>query len=606
MADIDPAIERVILRCLEKDPARRPTSAIAVAAALPGGDPLAAALAAGETPSPEMVAAAGDGDGISVRAAVLCFASIVAGLVAAAVLGGRVNVLQQIPFEKSPAALDQMARDLIHTLGYAERPADRAYGFLYDVEFQQHAEREEPPATYRAQLANGQPSPISFWYLQSPRYLEVTNGVGAVSPNNPPLVVSGMVRVILDPQGRLLRFDAVPPQVENVPARPSPPVDWAAPLAAAGLDLARFTPAEPQWLASTGFDVRAAWTGSFAHAVDVPMRVEAASWRGRLVYFHVIGPWSRPVRMQPVQITEVQRVLQWLILFVGVALFSLAVLFAWRNALRGRADIQGASRLGAFMFGCTMVVWLCTANHAPTFGQFNSFLWATSWALFSAAASWALYMALEPHVRRRWPASMITWSCVLRRGVRHSQVGAHLLIGVAFGVAYTFLFLVRRLLGVYDASAPNLSTLVDAPRMIGVFVSALVGSITFALGLFFLFFLLRALLRPWLAAVVFISIMAGVQMAPQDHPLISGAVAGLQLRARHFHPGPVRRAADDGGHLREHPAVPIPADDGLLGLVRRAHDVRARQRAGPDRVCVPLGPRRTSVAHRPLPRGHVI
>ena len=38
---------------------RRPRSALAVAAALPGGDPLAAALAAGETPSPEMVAAAG-------------------------------------------------------------------------------------------------------------------------------------------------------------------------------------------------------------------------------------------------------------------------------------------------------------------------------------------------------------------------------------------------------------------------------------------------------------------------------------------------------------------------------------------------------------------
>jgi serine/threonine-protein kinase len=37
----------------------RPASAIAVSAALPGGDPLAAALAAGETPSPAMVAAAG-------------------------------------------------------------------------------------------------------------------------------------------------------------------------------------------------------------------------------------------------------------------------------------------------------------------------------------------------------------------------------------------------------------------------------------------------------------------------------------------------------------------------------------------------------------------
>src|SRR5262249_26245347 len=53
--DLDPAVERAIVRCLEKDPRLRPSSAIAVAASLPGGDPLAAALAAGETPSPEMV-----------------------------------------------------------------------------------------------------------------------------------------------------------------------------------------------------------------------------------------------------------------------------------------------------------------------------------------------------------------------------------------------------------------------------------------------------------------------------------------------------------------------------------------------------------------------
>lgn len=84
--DLDPSVEKVIQRCLDPDPARRPASALDVARALPGGDPLAEALAAGDTPSPEMVAASEDTGALSIRSAVLCLAFIAAGIAGAMIL----------------------------------------------------------------------------------------------------------------------------------------------------------------------------------------------------------------------------------------------------------------------------------------------------------------------------------------------------------------------------------------------------------------------------------------------------------------------------------------------------------------------------------------
>jgi len=72
-----------------------------VAAALPGGDPLAAALAASETPAPELVANAGSMEGLRPWVAIGCLAVVFAGLGLLCFLRQRHDLINQIPMENS-------------------------------------------------------------------------------------------------------------------------------------------------------------------------------------------------------------------------------------------------------------------------------------------------------------------------------------------------------------------------------------------------------------------------------------------------------------------------------------------------------------------------
>jgi serine/threonine-protein kinase len=222
--DIDPLVERVILRCLDVDPHNRPASALAVAAALPGGDPLAAALAAGDTPTPGMVAASGDTEGISVRAAGIWLVLILVGLVAAVVLGSKTNVLGKTPFENSPDVLAKRARDLIQSFGYTEPPSDRAYGFVVDTDYQSYAEGQENPAAYWDELAKGQPSLLQFWYRQSPQALAASNIEGVVSGTDPSPIDSGMVGLNLIPRAACSRSTRSRRRWQRGPIRPARPI----------------------------------------------------------------------------------------------------------------------------------------------------------------------------------------------------------------------------------------------------------------------------------------------------------------------------------------------------------------------------------------------
>src|SRR5262249_10981060 len=112
LEDLDPVIERAILRCLDKDPSLRPASAIAVAASLPGGDPLAAALAAGEIPSPEIVAAAGGAGGLRPRAAALALGIFALAVGALFACSRSVYMLPRVPI-KAPAVLQERAEQFL-------------------------------------------------------------------------------------------------------------------------------------------------------------------------------------------------------------------------------------------------------------------------------------------------------------------------------------------------------------------------------------------------------------------------------------------------------------------------------------------------------------
>ncbi|HEY6306135.1 MAG TPA: serine/threonine-protein kinase [Candidatus Angelobacter sp.] len=250
--DLDPAVERVILRCLESDPSLRPGSVLNVAAALPGGDPLAAALAAGETPSPQMVAAAGQAAGLAPRKAIVCLILAAAGLTLFTYLALKTSGMGKLGLELSPDILSQKAKEVVVHLGYEAKPVDTAAAFSYDSDlgaFFDSLEKNDRHPDWDKWLA-GRPGALTYWYRQSPQYLMPTDfhefllTPGVATQNDPPLALSGMVSLALDTRGRLESLEAVPPQVTEAGTE-SRSVDWNQLFAAAALDPAQFQTATP-------------------------------------------------------------------------------------------------------------------------------------------------------------------------------------------------------------------------------------------------------------------------------------------------------------------------------------------------------------------------
>jgi predicted Ser/Thr protein kinase len=528
--DLNPIVERVILRCLETEPSSRPGTALAVAAALPGGDPLAAALAAGETPSPQLVAASGEKAGLRPRVAIACLGAVLIGLAVVAYLSVHYSALEKMGLELTPEVLTQKSHEIIARLGYAGRPADSAFSLRYNNDFQDYVEKNEKHPHWDTVLA-ARPSLLQYWYRQSPDSLvanEFKDNLltpGIVTQNDPPTVLTGMINLELDPLGRLTYFQVIPPQTRDEKkdanaaqtgvaqtSAPVAPVDWNILFSVAGLDPSNLQPAQPAWASLAASDTRMAWTGTWPDTTRL-LRVEAATFQGKPVFFSLIGTWTKPERMTSTEKKSIgQRVNS---IFGLVLLCSLLVgagFLARGNYRRGRGDRKGALRLGLVMFVLEVGLFLCRSHFASLSDTLFLSVIAASTAMFVAGVTWMLYIAIEPWVRRHWPKTIISWSRLLSGQWRDPVVGRDILLGVLLGVIWILVFQIRSIPMMHMGSAPYLfstEALMGGREALGAWLRQWPGSIQTTLVFFFVLFGLKVLLRKeWIAALVFIAIFA--------------------------------------------------------------------------------------------------
>ena len=423
---LDPAIDVAILKCLEKDPALRPASAVELLAALPGGDPLAAALRAGETPSPEMVAAAGEEKSLSAAKAWGLFGLALLFLAAAIVFGAKVSGLDQVPMTRSPDILRERAREIARQLGDDVPPRSNEWWVGLDRGYAQFS-LENPSAP---SLAAARPSALRFYYRQSPMaILPAGLRFGSLpTRSNPAPAWNGDAYVALDPEGHLLEFSRLDRQLVVPDSGRGAPMNWGPLLALTGADALSLHAVQPLWTPDVACDARAAWVGSDR---GVAVRLEAASWHGKPVWLRTIAPWERAERDVPVPPIGGTGFAFFVAVVVGI-LPAFAGL-ARHNLRLGRSDTRGALRFGVAVFLCfglTDSLQFRWANE-----PFQIWRWLQTQPYFPALTAWLIYLGVEPFLRRRWPHRLIAWNRLLEGRFVDPLVGREALLGFLAGTA---------------------------------------------------------------------------------------------------------------------------------------------------------------------------
>ena len=539
---LSPAIERVILHCIQELPEDRPESVRDVLAALPGGDPLRAAIAAGETPSPRAVAAAETVGELPVATAWALLAAVIVLVVAIALASQWTMLYKQAPLRMSPDVLTERAREVIRSAGYETHPEGSRRWIGKDVEALRVAVRGTPVDSRPKILHHV--SPLRFGYRESPIPLVPQSRGAIVSAADPPVAVPGMVLVLLDSNGKLIQFLRAP-EAQN-PTSAS--VDWKPFFAAAGLNSSALEASSTPWVAPVDHDGKQAWTGQLPRDERLAVDVHAAAFAGKPVFFDVaIHPRDAAARPRAASAaaTATEQ-------FTGVVGFAIvfiaglivAAIVARRNIRLGRGDRAAARRVGMIVFAATFLAGLLSADHtSDAAGEWGLLVGIAGNSLYQAGSFWLFYMAAEPYVRRRQPELLISWNRVVRGYFRDALVGRHVLYGCVLGalmnVTYAHLLVLAPTWLGMPAPLPDHSF---PEKLAGgawpfVSLSALLGSVPMQnVGALFIFSAIRSLVRNnWIAtaatAVVATLPFLGRDVAPRAEIVFVFITASLFMIA---------------------------------------------------------------------------
>jgi serine/threonine-protein kinase len=484
--EVPAAIERVIVRCLDPEPQARPASVEQVLRELPGGDPLAAAVAAGETPSPEMVAAATKSGELSAPLAWALFAVSVAGFVGSALVSPR-TLLHEVTEMKAPEVLQERARQVLADAGVTARPADSE---LF--------------------IAEAYPR-LTAVYRYSRRAMRARNPNGTLQRFDPPLG-QAMANVEVDADGRLQRFLIVPPNVDTATAHAG--VNWEPFLRAAGYDAPSLTTAMPVWAAAivdargesfVDSDSKSAWLTKDGH------RVEAASYHGRPVFFSVITPELAQLATAKARPPFLPEQLAFaMLLFFLIVIPIAAIALARINLRRRRGDRAGALRVALFCQTAVFIGLTFRAHHPMNFvDEWRLTSWHTAQATFSALIIALMYLALEPIVRRRWPQILISWTRLLSGKITDPMIGRDVLLGAAASAVVIGTWQMTRIVS-GNIFFDNVAALGPARFVVSTVADTLAEALLRGLGLVILFVLLRAVIRQDNWAAVATALMIAV------------------------------------------------------------------------------------------------